>query len=151
MAFCFRRPNPTVCLAYKHNSTLATCNMEYILIKESLKMRVTHLCDGHMTIFTINQDKGKAVLAEGIPAVLLVGCPYIAGYGSRDPGILIAVPGIGQEGSFLAEQAVGGGKTLSWWYEPAWWLPYSVFSTPPVFAWLRTCVKALGFSILCGF
>lgn len=40
------------------------------------------------------------------------------------------------------------------WYLKEWHgkgLSYRVFSTPPVFAWLRTCVKALGFNILCIF
>lgn len=49
-----------------------------------------------MTVFTIDEHESEATFAKGVASMLLVGRPYVAGYGRRYPGILIAITGVGQ-------------------------------------------------------
>lgn len=63
-----------------------------------------------MSAIAVEEDEGEPILSKSIAAVLLVSSPDAAGNGRCHPRILVlvAVSGIGQQRTFLAQQPERG-------------------------------------------
>lgn len=62
---------------------------------------VNHSCASH---HTVHEDEFELVFVEGLVAVLVIGCPDVAGDGGCHSSVSVSVTGVRQEGTFVIQQ-----------------------------------------------